>query len=177
LELLTLNEHTQEKELPALLKPLLSGQNVGIMSEAGCPGIADPGAKLVELAHRKGIRVMPLVGPSSILLALMASGLNGQSFRFLGYIPADKAARIQRLKDIEMTSAKQRETQLFIETPYRNQHLLEDILTHCQTHTRLSIACNISLADEFISTKTVAEWKRGPLPDLHKKPTVFSLLA
>jgi 16S rRNA (cytidine1402-2'-O)-methyltransferase len=177
LELLTLNEHTQEKELPGLLKPLLAGQDIGVMSEAGCPGIADPGAKLVELAHRKGIRVMPLVGPSSILLALMASGLNGQSFRFLGYIPADKAARIQRLKEIEMTSAKQHETQLFIETPYRNQHLLEDILAHCQAHTRVSIACNISLADEFILTKTVAEWKRSELPDLHKKPTVFSLLA
>jgi 16S rRNA (cytidine1402-2'-O)-methyltransferase len=177
LELLTLNEHTQEKELPGLLKPLLAGQDIGVMSEAGCPGIADPGAKLVELAHRKGIRVMPLVGPSSILLALMASGLNGQSFRFLGYIPADKAARIQRLKEIEMTSAKQHETQLFIETPYRNQHLLEDILAHCQAHTRLSLACNISLADELILTKTVAEWKRSELPDLHKKPTVFSLLA
>lgn len=177
LQLLTLNEHTHDKELPALLKPLLDGQNVGIMSEAGCPGIADPGARLVELAHRKSIRVMPLVGPSSIILALMASGLNGQSFRFLGYIPADKAARIQRLKEIETTSAKCRETQLFIETPYRNQHLLEDILAHCQTHTRLSVACNISLADEFIATKTVADWKRSALPDLHKKPTVFSLLA
>jgi 16S rRNA (cytidine1402-2'-O)-methyltransferase len=177
LQLLTLNEHTQDKALPELLQPLLDGQDIGLMSEAGCPGIADPGAKLAELAHRKGIRVTPLVGPSSILLSLMASGLNGQSFRFLGYIPADKAARILRLKDIEKVSAKQQETQIFIETPYRNQHLLEDILAHCQAGTRLCIACDISLSDEFIKTKTVAEWKRSPLPDLHKKPTVFLLLA
>jgi 16S rRNA (cytidine1402-2'-O)-methyltransferase len=177
LRLLTLNEHTQDKALPNLLQPLLDGQDIGLMSEAGCPGIADPGAKLAELAHRKGIRVMPLVGPSSILLALMASGLNGQSFRFLGYIPADKAARILRLKDVEKISAKQHETQIFIETPYRNQHLLEDILAHCQSATRLCIACDISLSGEFIKTLTIAEWKRGPLPDLHKKPTVFLLLA
>lgn len=177
LQLLTLNEHTLDKALPELLQPLLSGKDVGLMSDAGCPGIADPGAKLAELAHRKGIRVMPLVGPSSILLALMASGLNGQSFRFLGYIPADKAARILRLKDIEKLSAKLQETQIFIETPYRNQHLLEDILAHCQAATRLCIACDISLADEFIKTLTIAEWKRNPLPDLHKKPTVFLLLA
>jgi 16S rRNA (cytidine1402-2'-O)-methyltransferase len=177
LQLLTLNEHTQDKALPELLQPLLNGQDIGLMSEAGCPGIADPGAKLAELAHRKGIRVMPLVGPSSILLALMASGLNGQSFRFLGYIPADKATRILRLKDIEKISAKQHETQIFIETPYRNQHLLEDILAHCQAETRLCVACDISLPDEFIKTKTIAEWKRSSLPDLHKKPTVFLLLA
>ena len=177
LQLLTLNEHTVDKAVPELLKPLLAGQDVGLMSEAGCPGIADPGAKLVELAHRKGIKVQPLVGPSSILLSLMASGLNGQSFRFLGYIPADKAARIARLKDLEKISAKQQETQIFIETPYRNQHLLEDMLAHCQPNTRLCIACNISLPEELIATKAIAEWKRSSLPDLHKKPTVFLLLA
>ncbi|HSH53967.1 MAG TPA: SAM-dependent methyltransferase [Methylotenera sp.] len=177
LQLLTLNEHTTDKELPALLQPLLAGIDVGLMSEAGCPGIADPGAKLAELAHRKGIRVMPLVGPSSILLSLMASGFNGQRFTFLGYIPADKAARIQRLKEIEKTSNKHHETQIFIETPYRNQHLLEDILTHCHPATRLCIACNITLEDELIVSKTIAEWKKSPLPDLHKKPTVFLLLA
>jgi len=177
LQLLTLNEHTVDKAVPELLKPLLAGQDVGLMSEAGCPGIADPGAKLVELAHRKGIKVQPLVGPSSILLSLMASGLNGQSFRFLGYIPADKAARVARLKDLEKISAKQQETQIFIETPYRNQHLLEDMLAHCQPNTRLCIACNISLPEELIATKAIAEWKRSSLPDLHKKPTVFLLLA
>jgi 16S rRNA (cytidine1402-2'-O)-methyltransferase len=177
LQLLTLNEHTADKELPALLQPLLAGIDVGLMSEAGCPGIADPGAKLAELAHRKGIRVMPLVGPSSILLSLMASGFNGQRFTFLGYIPADKAARIQRLKDIEKISNKHHETQIFIETPYRNQHLLEDILAHCHHATRLCVACNITLEDELIVSKTIAEWKKSSLPDLHKKPTVFLLLA
>lgn len=177
LTLLTLNEHTTEQELPQLLKPLLAGRNVGLMSDAGCPGIADPGARLAELAHRKGIKVMPLVGPSSILLSLMASGFNGQRFSFLGYIPADKAARIQRLKEIEKHSAKQHETQIMIETPYRNQHLLEDILAHCSGNTKLCIACNISLADEFIVSKSITDWKKSTLPDIHKKPTVFLLLA
>lgn len=177
LQLLTLNEHSSEQELPHLLKPLLEGMNVGLMSDAGCPGIADPGAKLAELAHRKGIRVMPLVGPSSILLSLMASGFNGQRFTFLGYIPAEKSARIQRLKDVEKNSSKHHETQIFIETPYRNQHLLEDILANCLPTTRLCVACNISLEDEMIASRSIAEWKKSPLPDLHKKPTVFLLLA
>lgn len=177
LQLLTLNEHTQDQELPDLLKPLLAGLDVGLMSEAGCPGIADPGANLAELAHRKGVSVRPLVGPSSILLSLMASGFNGQRFTFLGYIPADKSARIQRLKEIEKTSGKYHETQIFIETPYRNQHLLEDILAHCNHATKLCIACNITLEDELIVSKTIAEWKKSTLPDLHKKPTVFLILA
>ena len=180
LQLNTLNEHTTDQELPGLLKPLLAGNDVGLMSEAGCPGIADPGAKLAQLAHQKGIRVSPLVGPSSILMGLMASGLNGQRFTFLGYIPADKAARIQRLKEIERISAKNHETQIFIETPYRNQHLFEDILAQCQSNTRLCIACNISLEDEFIVTKTISEWnkmQKNTLPDLHKKPTVFLILS
>lgn len=180
LQLLTLNEHTTDQDLPGLLKPLLAGVDIGLMSEAGCPGIADPGAKLAELAHRKGVRVAPLVGPSSILLGLMASGFNGQRFTFLGYIPADKAARIQRLKEIEKTSSKNNETQIFIETPYRNQHLLEDILVNCHQATKLCIACNISLEDEFIVSKSIAEWNKlnkSALPNLHKKPTVFLLLA
>lgn len=177
LQLMVLNEHTTDKELPGLLAPLLTGKDVGLMSEAGCPGIADPGARLAEVAHRKAIKVMPLVGPSSILLSLMASGFNGQRFTFLGYIPAEKAARIQRLKEIEKNSGKSQETQIFIETPYRNQHLLEDILAHCNPATRLCVACNISLNDEFIKSKTIADWKKTALPDLHKKPTVFLLLA
>lgn len=176
LTLLTLNEHTEEKTIPSLLAPLLAGKNVGMMSEAGCPGIADPGAKLAALAHQKGIRVAPLVGPSSILLSLMASGFNGQRFTFLGYLPADKAARIQRLKEIEKQSQKYSETQIFIETPYRNQHLLEDILTSCHAETKLCIACNISLEDELIISRSIKSWKQSPLPDLHKKPTVFLLL-
>jgi len=173
----TLNTHTAEKELPALLTELIAGVDVGLMSEAGCPGIADPGASLAWLAHQKGIRVAPLVGPSAILLGLMGSGLNGQRFTFLGYLPSDKAARIQQLKDIEKRSKAMHETQMFIETPYRNQHMLEDILAHCHAETRLCVACNVSLADELILTKTVAKWKQTPLPDLHKKPTVFLLLA
>jgi 16S rRNA (cytidine1402-2'-O)-methyltransferase len=173
----TLNEHTADKELPALLTSLLAGKNVGLMSEAGCPGIADPGAKLAALAHQKGIRVAPLVGPSSILLSLMASGLNGQRFTFLGYLPSDKATRITAIKDIEKCSKSQQETQIFIETPYRNQHMLEDILASCGGETRLCIACNISLQDEYIMTKRVKDWKQSALPDLHKKPTVFLLLA
>lgn len=177
LQMLTLNEHTTDQELPNLLKPLLAGLDVGLMSEAGCPGIADPGTKLAELAHAKAVRVMPLVGPSSILLSLMASGFNGQRFTFLGYIPADKTARIQRLKEIEKDSAKRHETQIFIETPYRNQHLLEDILAHCHPATQLCIACNISLEDEFIVSRSIAAWKKSTLPNLHKKPTVFLILA
>lgn len=177
LTMLTLNEHTTDKELPALLAPLLEGRDVGLMSEAGCPGIADPGAQLAAQAHRKGIRVAPLVGPSSILLGLMASGLDGQRFTFLGYLPSEKAARVQTLREIEQVSRKKRETQIFIETPYRNQHLLEDMLANCNGDTRLCVACNISLESELIVTKRIADWKNAPLPDLHKKPTVFLLLA
>jgi len=180
LQLNTLNEQTTDQELPVLLKPLLAGIDIGLMSEAGCPGVADPGAKLAQLAHEKGIRVAPLVGPSSILLGLMASGLNGQRFTFLGYIPAEKSARIQRLKEIEKNSARNNETQIFIETPYRNQHLFEDILAHSHENTKLCIACNISLDDELIITKSIADWKKmqkSELPDLHKKPTIFLILS
>lgn len=176
LNLQLLNEHTEEKELPALIAPLLTGHNVGMLSEAGCPGIADPGALLAALAHKKGIRVSPLVGPSSILLGLMASGLNGQRFTFLGYLPSDKAARILRLKEIEKQSQRFNETQIFIETPYRNQHMLEDILASCNVNTKLCIARNVSLETELVISKTIAEWKKSELPNLHKEPTVFLLL-
>ncbi len=176
LSLNLLNEHTDDKNISALLAPLLAGKNVGLMSDAGCPGIADPGAKLVELAHQKSIHVVPLVGPSSILLALMASGLNGQQFAFLGYLPVDKIARNLKLKEIEKRSLTHKETQIFIETPYRNQHMLEAILSACQPNTRLCVACDISLSNETIVTKTIANWKKSLLPDLHKRPTVFLLL-
>lgn len=172
-----LNEHTDDKNIPDLLKPLLQGQDVGLMSDAGCPAVADPGAKLVALAHQKGIRVAPLVGPSSILLSLMASGLNGQSFAFLGYLPVDKAQRIQKLKEIEKRAQTHKETQIFIETPYRNMHMLEAILSTCNANTRLCIASQISLADEYIVTKTISGWKQSALPELNKKPTVFLLFA
>jgi 16S rRNA (cytidine1402-2'-O)-methyltransferase len=172
-----LNEHSAEKDLPALIAPLLAGHNVGMLSEAGCPGIADPGALLAALAHKKYIRVSPLVGPSSILLGLMASGFNGQQFTFLGYLPSDKAARVAKLKALEKQSQRANETQIFIETPYRNQHMLEDILASCSANTKLCIARNVSLETELVISKTIAEWKKSELPDLHKQPTVFLLLA
>ena len=177
LSMTLLNEHTDDKEIAALLKPLLAGIDVGLMSDAGCPGVADPGAKLVSLAHQKNIKVVPFVGPSSILLSLMASGLNGQQFAFLGYLPVDKQARNLKLKEIEKRSLTDKETQIFIETPYRNQHMLEALLATCQPNTKLCIACDISLDTELISTKTIASWKQSALPDLHKRPTVFLLLA
>ncbi len=177
LQLELLNEHTDDKNLPNLLKPLLAGYDVGLMSEAGCPAVADPGAKLVALAHQRGIRTVPLTGPSAILLALMASGLNGQSFAFLGYLPVDKAARATKLKEIEKRAQTHKETQIFIETPYRNMQMLEALLSTCHANTRLCIACHVSLPDEMIVTKTINSWKQGALPDLNKKPTVFLLLA
>jgi 16S rRNA (cytidine1402-2'-O)-methyltransferase len=177
LNLNLLNEHTEQKDVNALLAPLLAGKDVGLMSDAGCPGVADPGAKLVELAHQKGIRVIPFVGPSSILLSLMASGFNGQQFTFLGYLPVDKTQRNQKLKEIEKRSLTNKETQIFIETPYRNQHMLEAIMSVCQPNTKLCIACDVSLTTELISSKTIASWRKSPLPDLHKRPTIFLLLA
>jgi 16S rRNA (cytidine1402-2'-O)-methyltransferase len=177
LTLLTLNEHTTHQEFPALLVPLLEGRDVGLMSEAGCPGVADPGAQIVALAHRNSIRVVPLVGPSSILLALMSSGLDGQRFTFLGYLPSDKSGRVKKIREIEQESRTHCETQIFIETPYRNSHLLEDILATCQPHTRLCVASNLTLETERIISKPIQDWKKSPLPDLHKQPAIFLLLA
>lgn len=171
----TLNNQTKPNELPKLLSPLNQGKDIGLMSEAGCPGVADPGAKLAEIAHQKDIRIAPLVGPSSILLSLMGSGMNGQRFTFLGYLPSAQIDRIKRLKSIERNSAKFNETQIFIETPYRNMHLLEDMVKHCHAQTKLCIARNITLPDEAIITKTIKEWQNTELPDCHKKPTVFLL--
>ncbi|MBU3736222.1 MAG: SAM-dependent methyltransferase [Methylobacterium sp.] len=177
LSLRTLDEHTPEKDLPALLAPLLAGHDVGLLSEAGCPGVADPGANLVALCHRHGVRVVPLVGPSSILLALMASGLDGQRFAFHGYLPADKAGRVDKLRELETESRKHRQTQIFIETPYRNGHLLEDLVAHCHPATRLCVASNLTLDSERIISRPVREWQQSPLPDLHKQPAIFLLLA
>jgi 16S rRNA (cytidine1402-2'-O)-methyltransferase len=147
------------------------GQNIGIMSEAGCPGIADPGALAVKVAHQLGVKVMPLVGPSSILLALMASGFSGQSFVFHGYLPIDKIERSKKIKALENESKKE-QTQIFMETPFRNNSFLEDLLNTCQPTTLLCIACNVTGSDEMIQTKSVADWKNKK-PDLHKKPTMF----
>lgn len=169
-----LNEHTQLKEFADLLAPLLAGNDIGLLSEAGCPAVADPGAGLIRLAHQKNVRVVPLVGPSSILLALMASGLNGQRFVFHGYLPVEKNRRIRTIVDLEKDSIARDQTQIFIETPYRNQKLLESLVFTCNNDTALCIACNLTLASETISTRTVREWKRA-LPDLRDKPTIFLL--
>ncbi|MGH8684848.1 MAG: SAM-dependent methyltransferase [Nitrosospira sp.] len=169
-----LNEHTQLKEFADLLAPLLAGNDIGLLSEAGCPAVADPGAGLIRLAHQKNVRVVPLVGPSSILLALMASGLNGQRFVFHGYLPVEKNRRVRTIVDLEKDSIARDQTQIFIETPYRNQKLLESLVFTCNNDTVLCIACNLTLASETISTRTVREWKRA-LPDLRDKPTIFLL--
>ena len=167
-----LDEHTKEADLSPLLDLLKSGKTLGIMSEAGVPAVADPGARLVDLAHRLDIRVVPLVGPSSILLALMASGMNGQNFQFHGYLPIKNPRRINSLKQIEKQARETGNTQIFMETPYRNMSLLEDILQACRDETRLCIAAEITLPGEFIKTKAVREWRKK-LPDLHKRPAVF----
>jgi 16S rRNA (cytidine1402-2'-O)-methyltransferase len=173
----TLNEHTGANELTTLLAPLLEGHDVGIISEAGCPGIADPGAELVNLAHQKGIRVIPLVGPSSILLALMASGMNGQCFAFHGYLPIADADRNKTITALETESASRRQTQMFIETPYRNDKLFTALLTQCKPQTLLCVATDISLGTEQIHTHSIAQWKARAKPELNKRPSLFLLLA
>lgn len=176
-----LNVNTPASALADLLQPLLDGQDAGLISEAGVPAVADPGANLVRLAHERNVRVRPLVGPSSLLLAVMAGGLNGQSFAFNGYLPTDAAQRQKRLRDLEDRSRRERQTQLFIETPYRNAALLEALAATCQPGTLISVATDLTLATETIRTQSAARWKQdvnaGKLPDFHKKPTVFSLLA
>jgi 16S rRNA (cytidine1402-2'-O)-methyltransferase len=173
----SLNEHTAPKELAELLAPLLDGHDVGILSEAGCPGIADPGADLVGLAHRNGIRVVPLVGPSSILLALMASGLNGQCFAFHGYLPVGEAERNKAIAALEAESARRKQTQLFIETPYRNEKLFGALLAHCRPQTLLCVATDLTLPGESVLTRSIAQWRSQPMPQLNKHPSIFLILA
>ena len=172
LVLFALNKHTDVKEHLSFIQPLLEGKNVGLMSEAGCPGVADPGAVIVKLAHEKGIQVIPLVGPSSILLAMMASGMNGQSFTFNGYLPIDKGEKKSALKNFEKLSFDKNQSQIFIETPYRNNKLVEDILQALQPSTHLCIATDITLPTEYIKTLRVADWKKTKV-DLHNRPTIF----
>jgi 16S rRNA (cytidine1402-2'-O)-methyltransferase len=167
-------KHNRDSVGADFFKGLQAGNDVGLMSEAGCPGIADPGAEIVEKAHRMGIKVTPLVGPSSILLALMASGFNGQSFTFNGYLPIDKGERSRRIKELENASERQNQTQIFIETPFRNDSLLEEILKTAKPKTRLCIACDLTAADEFVQTKTIGEWQKKP-PALRKRPAIFLL--
>jgi len=177
LQFATLNEHTAPEDLTGLLTPLLAGHDVGILSEAGCPGIADPGADLARLAHRNGIRVVPLVGPSSILLALMASGLNGQCFAFHGYLPIEETERNKAIAALEAESAKRKQTQLFIETPYRNEKLFGALLAHCRPQTLLCIATDLTLPGESVQTRSITQWKSQPMPQLNKHPSIFLLLA
>ena len=167
-----LNKHTPPGDIPGLLQGCLDGLDTALISEAGVPGVADPGASVVRHAHEKGIRVVPVTGPSSILLALMASGLNGQSFRFHGYLPVSRGDRIRAIKELEQESKRSGETQIFIETPYRNNALLTDILQICGPGTQLCLAADLTLDSEWIRTMSIAAWKKEK-PDLHKRPAVF----
>ncbi len=171
-----LNKYTEEQAIPDYLNPCLEGYDIGILSEAGCPGIADPGADVVKIAHEKGIQVVPLVGPSSIFLALMASGMNGQNFAFKGYLPIDSAERKKAIKKMEKTSLDQNQSQICIETPYRNDKLLAEMMKTLSNTTSLCIACDITLATEYIATKTISDWKKTSL-NLHKRPAIFIIQA
>lgn len=172
LKISTLNKHTEIKEHLSMIQACLEGKNIGLMSEAGCPGVADPGAVIVKLAHEKGIQVVPLVGPSSILLAIMASGMNGQSFAFNGYIPIEKSEKRTALKALEKLSVDKNQSQIFIETPYRNNKMLEDILQALNPETHLCVAADITLSTEYIKTMKVAAWKKAVV-DLHNRPAIF----
>ena len=174
LQFFPLNKHTSPQDISGYLKPLEEGNPMGVISEAGCPAVADPGADVVAIAQRKNLPVMPLVGPSSIILSVMASGFNGQSFAFNGYLPIEPAERAKKLKILEQRASAEHQTQIFIETPYRNNKMVEDILKNCRPQTRLCIAANITCEDEYIKTKTLREWK-GKVPDLSKIPCIFLL--
>ena len=168
----TLNKHTSPEDISGYLKPLEAGNPMGVISEAGCPAVADPGADVVAIAQRKGYKVVPLVGPSSILMSVMGSGFNGQSFAFHGYLPIDASQRTNAIKKLEGRIYSENQTQLFIETPYRNNKLAEELIRTCRPSTKLCIASNITCEDEYIHTRPVKEWA-GKVPDLSKKPTIF----
>ncbi len=174
LEFVELNEHTVAgAAVEAMVKPIEQGRSAGVISEAGVPGVADPGALVVEVCHKRGIRVVPLVGPSSILLAMMASGLNGQSFAFVGYLPVKPPERAKELKALERRAHVEQQSQIFIEAPYRNVKLAEQILAVCAADTKLTIACDITSPDEIIVTHSVAQWRKCGIPDIAKRPTIF----
>lgn len=170
-----LNKHTSSEDISGYLNPLAEGHSMGVISEAGCPAVADPGADVVAIAQRRNLKVVPLVGPSSIILSVMASGFNGQSFAFHGYLPIEPNERSKRLKELEGRIYSEHQTQLFIETPYRNHKMLDDILKACRPQTKLCIAANITCEGEYIKTRTVKEWKGIALPDLSKIPCIFLL--
>ncbi len=167
-----LNKHTRPEEISTYLKPLEQGQSIGVISEAGCPAVADPGADVVAMAQRRGFQVVPLVGPSSIILAVMGAGFNGQSFAFNGYLPIEPTERARKIKALEQRAYAEDQTQLFIETPYRNRKMVEDLLANCRPQTRLCIAANLTGEDAYLKTRTMREW-RGHLPDLPKIPCIF----
>ncbi len=170
-----LDKHTQKNQFREFLNEADNGVDIGLISDAGCPAIADPGAYLVKTAHRRGIEVVPLVGPSSILLALMASGMNGQSFSFVGYVPFTKPDRARRLQQLEKWANQQRQTQIFIEAPYRNNALLKDILQNCHPATKLCVAVNLTLPNQQVISQTIENWRNDTLPELHKQPAIFLL--
>jgi 16S rRNA (cytidine1402-2'-O)-methyltransferase len=170
-----MNQHAKTEEYNSFLSPLLQGYDIGLMSDAGCPGIADPGADIIKIAHKKGIKVVPLVGPSSIVLSIMASGFNGQNFAFNGYLPIDKNEKIKRLKELEQLCIKQKQAQYFIETPYRNAQVFEDLIKTLSGSTQLLVATNISLTQESIVVKTISDWKKTQAPNFYKMPTVFGI--
>jgi len=170
-------KHAREKaDYDSIFESVMAGRDIGLMSEAGCPGVADPGADIVAEAHRRGVRVVPLVGPSAILLALMASGFNGQRFAFQGYLPIAKGERAKAIKDLERQSARDKQTQIFIETPFRNDQLFEELLRNCAPGTKICVACHLTGKDEFVLTLPVSEWKKRK-PELHKKPAIFLMAA
>jgi 16S rRNA (cytidine1402-2'-O)-methyltransferase len=169
-----LNEHSKLIDIEKLLEPIYSGEHVGLLSEAGVPAVADPGSSLVRLAHSKGIKVVPLSGPSSIVMALMASGLNGQNFAFVGYIPIKSNERERRIRQLEQRSKDEKQTQFFIEAPYRNNQLFQSLVSVLQPETLVNVSCDLTLSTEFISTKKVKEWKKQ-MPDLHKRPSIFGI--
>lgn len=169
-----LNKHTQPNDISGYLNAVIQGKSIGLLSEAGTPCVADPGAAIVQMAHEKNIEVVPLVGPNSIILALMASGFNGQHFTFHGYLPVDRQALQKKIRDIELVSRSLKQTQIFIETPYRNNHLLAKLIEVCKPDTKICVATNLTMESEYIKTRNVREWKKETV-DLHKKPTVFLL--
>ena len=172
LTLFSLNKFTDPLEIPSFLEECSEGNNIGLLSDAGCPGVADPGAEVVKIAHKKNIKVIPLVGPSSILLAMMSSGMNGQNFAFNGYLPIEKAERKSKIKQLEKRSFDENQSQLFIETPYRNNSILEDLHKTLSSDTKICVACDLTLPTEYIKTQTAKQWKYSKL-DFHKRPAIF----
>ena len=174
-QLSLINQHVNADELNDFITPLLEGKDMGLMSDAGCPGIADPGSEIIRLVHKKGIKVTPLIGPSSIVLSIMASGFNGQNFAFNGYLPINSVERCKRIKELEQLCVKYKQAQFFIETPYRNGSLFEDLLKTLQSNTQLLVATNITVNEETILVKPISAWKKLTIPDFYKKPTVFGI--